>query len=183
MNTAVEAVAKAKSISSNVPGTCQLWVRNLFLAPSAGDQDGDGDADAVDGWKSEPANARHYDKNPPLGAPLAWAGGRNGYGHRAIHIGGGNIRHTDAGGSGRVGTTDIDWVQRNWGLIYLGWSETITGQKIDFPEPPKPTRGYRVDLALRKLRKALTEAERGTARYRYLERAIRVLQKIEIKRK
>lgn len=133
------AALRAEASRENTPGTCQLWTRTMFGAPSAGDQDRDGDADAVDGWKSEPASARHSDRNPPRGTPVAWSGGRNGFGHRAISLGGGKIRSTDAGGSGVVATVDLGWVERNWGLNYLGWSETITGILIPKPPAPEPT--------------------------------------------
>jgi hypothetical protein len=125
------AARRAEDSYTNVPGTCQLWTRTMFGAPSAGDQDRDGDSDAVDGWYSEPEHARHPgDPNPPRGTPVAWSGGRNGFGHRAISLGGGRIRSTDAGGPGKVATVELGWVERNWGLRYLGWSETITGLPI-----------------------------------------------------
>jgi hypothetical protein len=142
VRTRAQAVAHALASHTNRPGTCQLWTRTMFNAPSAGDQDGDGDADAVDGWKSEPKSARHEgDRHPPEGVPVAWSGGRHGFGHRAISLGKGKIRSTDAGGSGRVATVDLGWVERHWGLHYLGWSETIDGVKIPGAAPkakPKP---------------------------------------------
>lgn len=128
-----EAAKRAEASKTNVPGTCQLWTRTMFGAPSAGDQDGDHDADAVDGWKSEPVSKRHTGRNPPRGTPVAWSGGSNGNGHRAISLGNGKIRSTDAGGSGKVATVDLGWVEKNWGLRYLGWSETISGQQIPVP--------------------------------------------------
>lgn len=138
-----EAAKRAEASDTNTPGYCQLWTRTMFGAGSAGDRDGDGDADAVDGWKSEPTSARHPgDRTPPRGVPVAWGGGRNGYGHRAISLGGGKIRSTDAGGAGRVATVDLGWVERNWGMTYLGWSETISG--IEIPLPPKPPATSRV---------------------------------------
>lgn len=140
-----EAARSAEQSTSNVPGTCQLWTRNRFLAPSAGDRDGDGDADAVDGWKSEPLNARHpEDRTPPRGVPVAFSGGSHGLGHRAISLGGGRIRSTDMNGDhyapGHVGTTTILAIERAMGQDYTGWSDTITGQKIPLTPVPKPSK-------------------------------------------
>jgi hypothetical protein len=117
---------------------CQSWTRTIFGAPSVGDVDHDRDADAVDGWKSEPTSKRHTDRHPPRGVPVAWGGGSHGNGHRAVSLGNGKIRSTDAGGRGRVATVDLDWPEKAWGLTYLGWSETISGLEIPVPEKPKP---------------------------------------------
>ena len=133
-----EAARRAEASKTNTPGTCQAWTRTQFGAPSVGDVDRDGDADAVDGWKSEPVSKLHTDRNPPRGVPVAWSGGRNGYGHRAISLGNGKIRSTDAGGLGKVATVDLEWVEKTWGMHYLGWSETISG--ILIPEAPTPTK-------------------------------------------
>lgn len=142
-----EAAKAAEADKTNDPGMCQQQTRLWLLGPSAGDRDQDGDADAVDGWKSEPADARHPgDRRPPRGTPVSWAGGRRGHGHRALSLGNGLIRSTDAGSgglAGHVGTVSLDWVENNWGMQYLGWSETITGIMIPGAppeEPPKPTR-------------------------------------------
>lgn len=138
--TPEEAVAAALAQKANVPDTCQLTVRTWLDAPSAGDRDRDGDADAYDGWLSEPTTARHYDRNPPAGYPVAWSGGSSAHGHRALSLGGGKIRSTDAGGRGVVATVPLSWVEQNWGLHYLGWSETIDGLTIPKPAPPKPVK-------------------------------------------
>ena len=164
-----DAARVAEADNFNDPGMCQQQTRNWFNAPSAGDQDKDGDADAVDGWKSEPMSARHEgDRNPPRGVPVSWSGGSSGHGHRAISLGGGNIRSTDAGGRGKVATVKLDWVEKNWGMKYLGWSETITGQVIPLPPPPpKTSRGERVDTAIEQLwlaQKASTGRRRLTIR-------------------
>jgi hypothetical protein len=153
----------------------------MFGAPSAGDRDNDKDADAVDGWLSEPYAHRHPgDRNPPRGVPVAWSGGRNGYGHRAVSLGNGMVRSTDAPTRGRVGTVHISWFEKNWGLKYLGWSSTITGEVIPMPPPPEPpSRGARVDDSLQKLRRAERKAADGSRRETLLGRAINVLKKIK----
>lgn len=133
-----EAVEAAKKQTTNSPGMCQQVTRLWFNAPSVGDVDRDGDADAVDGWLSEPNSARRYgDTNPPAGVPVSWSGGSRGHGHRAISLGNGMCRSTDAGGRGKVADVSIDWVTRSWGMRYLGWSTTISGQHIPNPQPPK----------------------------------------------
>jgi hypothetical protein len=142
VNTREQAARNAEAARTNVPGTCQLWTRTQFGAPSAGDQDRDGDADAVDGWKSEPISARHTDRNPPRGVPVAFSGGSRGFGHRAVSLGGGKIRSTDMTASGYkagvVGTTSIAQIERSMGVKYTGWSETITGLTIPNPPPARP---------------------------------------------
>lgn len=158
-----EAASAAENTHRNKPGMCQQVTRGWLLGPSAGDRDFDGDADAVDGWKSEPAHARHGDRNPPRGVPVSWSGGKNGFGHRALSLGNGKIRTTDGDGEGVVATRDLGWPEREWGLTYLGWSETITGQDIPLPPPPPPPAPSR-----------LTNFHAGRPRYdlRILDRAI-----------
>lgn len=144
IRTGSQAIAAAKGQTRNEPGTCQKVVRTWFNAPSAGDRDGDGDADAVDGWLSEPKSARHFgDRNPPPGKPLAFKGGGRGYGHRALS-GVSSVLSIDmynnryrAGYTSRVtGTSTSDAIgkiERSMGVTYLGWSDTIDG----FPIPPE----------------------------------------------
>lgn len=149
-----EAAKRAEKSTTNIKGYCQKWTREIFGAPSVGDVDRDGDADAVDGWKSE--KKRHEgDRNPPRGTPVSYSGGKNGFGHRAVSLGNGKIRSTDAGGDGKVATVDLDWPERKWGMKYLGWSEDISG--IVIPKPPAPektSRGFRVDHAIADLKAA-----------------------------
>lgn len=188
------AVKRARADHFNTPGTCQMWTRELYSSPSVGDVDSDGDADAVDGWKSEPLKARHTDRKPPLGSPVAWSGGRSGFGHRAISLGPIDgvymIRSTDAGGSGQVATVPLSWVERHWGLTYLGWSETIGGTPIPGlktgvrpepkPEPPKPkltSRGKRIDESIKVLTRALN-ATKDADRKRLIRRSLLILERI-----
>lgn len=143
INTSKQAIAKALEQTHNTPGTCQLVTRTWFNAPSAGDQDKDGDADAIDGWLSEPVSARRYDRTPPPGKPVAFRNaGRNGFGHRAISLPNGKFRSTDFDTAtqrykaGVVGTANsLAAIERSMGLVYLGWSLTIDG----LPIPPDPT--------------------------------------------
>jgi hypothetical protein len=175
INNRERAARLAEASTHNVPDGCQLWTRTQFNAPSAGDQDHDGDADAVDGWKSEPVSARHHDRTPPRGVPVAWGGGSHGHGHRAISLGGGKIRTTDGAGRGVVATRNLDWPEREWGLAYLGWSETIDGHKIPVPVM---TRGTLVDRSIASLTKAHAKAK-SKRRRRLIASSIAALKKIQ----
>lgn len=78
-------------------------------------------ADAATAWRN--TNDRHPgNRNPPRGSMVYWTGGSHGYGHIACSLGNGRVRSTDAGGSGRVATVDLGWVENNWGLPYAGWA-------------------------------------------------------------
>jgi len=149
IRSGAEAIKVACAQTRNTPGMCQANVRSWFNAPAAGDVDHDGDADAIDGWLSEPKWARHPgDRNPPLGRPLSF--GRK-KGHRALTVPGG-VRSTDMSGNRyKAGVTStvtgtmpaaIAQIERSMGVEYLGWSETIDGHPI--PADPKP-KGTTVD--------------------------------------
>src|ERR1041385_6278045 len=76
INTPSEAIVEALAQDTNDIGMCQQVTRNWYNAPSAGDQDKDGDFDAVDGWLSEPAEGRHpNDRSPRIGYPVSYVGG------------------------------------------------------------------------------------------------------------
>lgn len=179
-----QAAKRAENYTKFGTGMCQLWTRTVFGAESAGDQDGDGDADAVDGWRIEPSAHKHFgDRNPPRGVPVSFNGGSRGFGHRAISLGNGRIRSTDMRGSayvpGVVGDTTIRDIERAMGVNYLGWSNTITGKLIPMPPPPpKPvTRGKVVDSLLNEIGKA--KARKNSDRAILLDRAERILKKIK----
>jgi len=173
-----EAAQAAEATHTNVPDACQAQTRAWFDVPSVGDFDGDGAADAEDGWKSEPEKYKHHgDRNPPRGTPVSYLGGSHDNGHRAMSLGNGKIRSTDAGGRGRVATVPLDWPEKNWGLTYAGWSETMDGLTIPLPPPPPPpTRGGKVDTAIHKLNNA--SAKPGSVRAKLIAHAIKVLTKI-----
>lgn len=175
MRTPHQALAAALLTVNNVPGMCQLVVRGWLDAPSAGDFDGDGMADAEDGWKMEPVTARRFDRHPPAGYPVYYKGGSEDNGHRALSAGNGMIRSTDAPTKGLVGTVPLDWPEKNWGLEYRGWSKTMDG----VPIPPDPkTRGFRIDEALTRLIRAERHAQAGTVRAAKIQRAIDLLKSL-----
>jgi len=141
--TAEEAAKNALARTRNIPDTCQIVTRGYYGAPSVGDFDGDGSADAEDGWKREPANFKHPgDRKPPKGFPVSWLHGSSDHGHRAISLGPDPqsgiymIRSTDAPSRGVTSTVPLSWIEEHWGLEYAGWSETISGIKI--PHRVKP---------------------------------------------
>lgn len=127
--------ARAAVGRPNIIGMCQAWTRGITGHDAVGDVDGDGDADAVDGWKSEPEWARHPNiYSAPEGVPGAWAGGRHGFGHRAVSVGNGRWASTDAPIAGQVGIVPTSFFEEKWGMTPLGWSETMSGELI--PKAP-----------------------------------------------
>lgn len=178
-----QAALAAEASNFNTPGFCQLWTRQMFNAPSAGDFDGDGAADAEDGWKREPISARRLDRNPPRGVPVSFLGGKNDNGHRAVSIGGGKFRSTDwdtktqSYKAGVVGTANsLEALERGMGVQYVGWSTTINGWAIPMP-PPEPfdSRGKNVDRALWRLKQAVGKGKRKEK----IDKAISVLKSIK----
>ena len=166
INTPSEAIAEALAQEFNTVGMCQATTRDWFNAPSAGDQDKDGDFDAVDGWLSEPAEARHpNDRTPRVGYPVSYAGGSSGHGHRALYVGSGLIPSTDLPFAGRVGTVPLGEPERRWGVRYLGWSETIDGSAIPTDavvntDKMEPRKGTKLAKALKKIREARNLAKK-----------------------
>ena len=166
LNTPSQAIVEALAQDENKVGMCQQVTREWYNAPSAGDQDKDGDFDAVDGWLSEPADARHpNDRTPRIGYPVSYVGGANGHGHRALYLGNGLIRSTDLPVMGFVGTVPLTEPERRWGLRYVGWSETIDGLKIPTDaevdqEKKEPRKGTKLYKALDKLREARNLAKK-----------------------
>ena len=188
--TRQQGAERALSVETYPSGQCYKFTRQMFGRPAVGDVDGDGDADAVDGWLR--ATGKHPgDRNPPRGVPAFWAGGRKGYGHAAVSLGDGKIRSTDVPVAGKVGTVDLGWVERNWGLRYLGWAEGLNGVPIPNPGPPRqidipePSRGRQVDKAVRATRKARRRARRrrgeDSVRFKRLSKALEWLRKIKEK--
>lgn len=162
MRTREAAARAALDQHFNAPGMCQMTTRGWLDAPSVGDIDKDGDSDAMDGYKSEPLKYRHDgDRAAPLGTPCTWRGGSNGHGHRALSLGVPKgaaeslIRSTDAGGSGVVWTRTLSWFEQEWGVEYIGWTESMSG--ILIPRAPKPE--TRVTIARDMLRAARQQAK------------------------
>lgn len=195
INTSKQAIVKASNQTTNRVGTCQLNVHEWFNAPSVGDQDHDGDADAVDGWESEPRAYRLLSRDPKVvGVPVAFGGGSRGFGHRALLMNPGHIRSTDMldnhyapGHTSTVhaATTSaaLAIIEQQMGVHYLGASKTMSGilipnfRQTTTKPPARQTRGARVDLSLRKLRMALAQAK-SPLRKRMLRASITSLMRI-----
>lgn len=189
IRTRMQAVAASLKTMTNTPGMCQAVTRGWFNAPSVGDVDGDGRADAEDGWKSEPLGARHAnDRNPPAGVPLSFVGGRSGDGHRALSLPHGKVRSTDwdtkaqrykAGVTGTANS--IAAIESSMGVRYIGWSETINGHIIPRdPEPPAP-----VDPDIKQIKKSAKKQLKekiGPVQRRRLEKILALARKIGGKR-
>jgi hypothetical protein len=119
---AATAVSNARQYRTYPPGYCLRFVRQEAW------KIGGLYASAIDAWWG--AVKRHPgDRNPPLGAPMFYEGGR--YGHIVINTGQGVMRSTDCRTSGNVSEADQDWPVQNWGQRYLGWSEDLNG--VDLP--------------------------------------------------
>ena len=122
MKTGYEAAKAFKEKTTNKVNLCLWECQEIYPTnhwyPSAWGQ-----------WEN--AKKRHLDlKNIPIGAPVYLRGGRHG--HITIYVGNGEVRSTDAGGPGVMGTVPIDWFRRAWGYEPVGWSEDLGGKNIDF---------------------------------------------------
>lgn len=152
MRNREQAARAAEATVHNVVGFCQGQVSIWFDAPVAGDYDGDGAADAEDGWKKEPLKYRHTNHDAPRGVPGSALGGSHDNGHRFISLGGGLWRSTDFDGvtkryhAGICGNGTVEQICAAMGVTWAGWSETMNGVLI--PMPPPPSRGGAVDQAL-----------------------------------
>ena len=177
-----EAAKRAEASKTNSPGMCQAWTRTMFGAPAVGDVDKDGDADAVDGWKSEPAAKRHTDRNAPRGVPGAFGGGSKGFGHRTVSLGNGLHRSIDFDTAtkryraGVVGTGTVAEIEKALGVKWLGWSETISGQVIP-GAPDKKRRHPKIRKRIKGLTRLQSQFPAGSPEYLAVRDAIRALRK------
>ena len=139
-----QAIARAQYQSAHGPqygkGQCMQRTRELFGAPAIGDYDGDGDADAEDGWKF--AKFKHpFDGNysaVPRGVPFWWSGGSNDNGHVAPTEGGGRCMSTDIVRTGYYDDVPLALIAQKWGLRPLGWTEDIDGVRVWTPPALPP---------------------------------------------
>lgn len=176
VSTRRQAMERAALATTYPVGYCARWVRTMYDVAPSGDVDRDGDVDAVDSWKR--ATRKHPgDRNPPPGVPAYWSGGRSGHGHIAITWPNGRIRGTDSPTAGQIGTVDLEWVERNWGLKYLGWSEDIHGILIP-TEVIKPRYPKSIREAIKAARAALSDPTTGPTRRKRIEAALAELRKV-----
>lgn len=120
--SAAEGAARYLDQKYNEPGYCLRETREAYGIGSLY-------ADAAEAWRH--ALGKHPgDTTPPYGAPVYWEGGESGHGHIAIYVGDGQVRSSDAGGHGVMGTRSLDWFRSYWGLPYAGWAESVNGVYI-----------------------------------------------------
>lgn len=124
MRSAREALAFYKAKKTNGVGMCLWEVQNAFGSPHMY-------PNAIGQWRA--AKRRHPgDRTPKIGAPGYFDSAQAVHGHIAIYKGDGMWVSSDAGGRGRMGTVSAAWFKRYWGMDYLGWSEDIGGELIEF---------------------------------------------------
>lgn len=124
-------------------GECMLRNRLLVDAPAIGDYDGDGMADAEDGWKY--AKRKHPTtrvNDIPGGCFVWWGGGSHDNGHVAFAPveKPGYCWSTDIERAGYFDLVPIGLITARWGLPLLGWSEDIDGVTVYEPPAPPPPR-------------------------------------------
>lgn len=179
--TAERTARNAENDRTNDPGMCQQQVRMW-----------DGVAarypDATTAWRN--TNDRHPgNRNPPRGSDVFWTGGSAGHGHVAKSLGGGKIRSTDAGGSGRVATVDLGWIERNWHMNYAGWAwdnneVTIPHAKVAVKKPPvkKPAVRTHIENAIDNINKAIKANSKDKAMVASLQKQRAALEKLAKKK-
>lgn len=160
MRTAKEALRFFRQKDANQAGMCLWHVQDAFQAPHLY-------PNAIGQW--EAAKHKHRgDRTPKIGAPVYWGGSQHG--HIAIYIGDGQVRSTDAGGRGRMGTRSIEWFEKNWNLKYLGWTEDIGGRNIEFDD--------QIDVYVAKLKPGVNDSDSvRELRYRLIRREFLAVQK------
>lgn len=123
--TQTAAIARAKSWVGRLypAGWCQKWVViEIFNSGGVGDWDGDGAADAEDGWKSAKRKVATSDPGSiPAGYPIYFLGGSRDHGHAAVSAGGGYMYSTDLPTSGKVGKVLIRQAESSWGVKLAGY--------------------------------------------------------------
>lgn len=152
MRSAKQAAEVYRKLERNRVGMCLWHVQEAFNAPHLYPS-------AIAQWNA--AKTKHTGRDIPYGAPVYFRGGR--YGHIAIYVGNGKVRSSDAGGSGRMATVPLDWFQQHWGYPYIGWSEDIGGQRIDFDD--------KIEVHVSKLKPGVDDSDSvRELRYRLIKR-------------
>ncbi|MGZ6768003.1 MAG: hypothetical protein ACXVEQ_17080 [Nocardioidaceae bacterium] len=121
LHNAAQTADSAKRSHQDTPGHCLQWARTRAGIPGRY-------ATAAEAARG--AFNKHFGGRPPAGAAVYYTGGSHGYGHIAISVGGGKVRSTDSGGSGRVATVGYRWPVTHWHLHYAGWADNINGYTI-----------------------------------------------------
>lgn len=152
---ALQAASRAAYQSAHGPqfgkGQCMMRNRLLVDAPAIGDYDGDGTADAEDGWKF--AKHRHVTSDPtaiPGGVFVWWGGGSRDNGHVAFTdpVKRGYCWSTDIERTGYFDLVPIARIRESWRLPLLGWSEDIDGVRVYDPAAAAEIARKEADMAL-----------------------------------
>lgn len=109
-------------------GLCQKVTRTALGV-------GPGFASAILAWQGSDKDDRRYGKRPPAGVPVYWDIGV--FGHAAISAGNGNVWSTDIKRRGHIDKVSIDYLSNRWNAKYLGWTETINGERV-YPNRKQP---------------------------------------------
>lgn len=167
MRSTEQAIAYCRTLGTRGTdigvGLCMRNARTAYGLPAVGDVDRDGDADAVDGFRSSRLRESFAVGRRRRGGFLYWGGGRNGYGHVAIPTGDGLCWSPGTPARpGRWHKVSPDEITRGWGLEPLGWAADLGGVTVWIaPEPAyDPTRGPNVDAAIEALQRARTNPRR-----------------------
>lgn len=157
-------------------GLCMRHVRTAYGVAAAGDVDRDGDADAVDGWRTAKLRAPFDAARRRRGGLVYWTGGRNGYGHVAIPTGDGSC--WSPGSPERPGywhKVPLDAITRGWGLTPAGFAADFNGVTVwTAPPPVRPNVEHALD-DLERAERANAGRPRVLARLRAAMTALRPL--------
>jgi hypothetical protein len=119
-----QAILRADAATICPVGMCLKEVRTWWNIPL-------GAPTAIAAWRAVPTTERHSFYTPPAGVAVFWSGGSSGDGHVALSLGGGKVRTTDFPTAGKVATLSTSEIHvLDPGLVYLGWTETLNGQRI-----------------------------------------------------
>lgn len=143
MNRAIRTVRElARRNTTITEGMCVFHVRTVMRIMSpTGDVDGDGDADAHDGWKR--ARDKHFVNGPsyqlPRGVPVWFAAFPQArrHGHVAIATGYGKGRGSWVWSPGVPAAPD-KWRRVTIGELEDGWSLDTVGYSYDLNGQPVP---------------------------------------------
>jgi hypothetical protein len=120
------------NLNEGYAGKCLRWVRLCLGAPALA-------ATAWLAWLFSTTKHRG-DRNPPPFVPVFFSAARTGRyagaGHVAISLGGGWIKSTSWPSGSSIGVTGISNIERAWNRTYLGWTETLNGQRVYWPAAP-----------------------------------------------
>lgn len=102
---------------------------------------------AIEAWRGNRVRDRHPgDKHPPAGVPVFWEIGQ--WGHIALSAGHGYVVSTDIRRRGKADLVPLELVAQRWGAKYLGWAETLNGERVwHAPAKPKPKPRRKVAVA------------------------------------